>query len=269
MRYKDATINNPSSKRKGLFRRLFFRYLAPLYIFCFKRSLKIPRVQFIYFHHLFDDEVDGFERFLIDARKYFDIVSMEKALDVLENGNVKKPLLSISSDDGFKNNLGAARRLQDLGISACFFIPTKFVGVAEDTESMEIFNLKRMSFLSQSDLCELISRGHEIGNHTHNHPNLVMKKKDEIENEIDRANEELNEIVPAKNYFAYPYGSQNHHSIEALEYCLKLEMHYFSAIRGCHSYYPKDNIIRRDLVVFDNYSSNEFLFFMIRNARKI
>jgi hypothetical protein len=81
-----------------------------------------PRVQFMYFHHIFKDEERGFERLLAQLAQNFTFISYSEAVQMVINGTADKPYMAFSSDDGFKNNLVAARILGDFGATVCFFL---------------------------------------------------------------------------------------------------------------------------------------------------
>lgn len=250
-------------------RRIFFRLIAPLYVACNKRYLAIPRVQFVYFHHLFDNEVIGFYSFLEQAKKVYTVISTREALERLRTGNVDRPYLALSSDDGFESNILASKILNEYGIKACFFVPTGFIGENKCDRSKNVFGFDRMNFCSLEDIQQIISMEHEVGNHTVSHKSLKDMSNLEVIDEIKSANDyfESNEIEI--EHFAFPYGSKYHHNIHALNYCTMVGLNYFSAIRGAHTQYPNDNILFRDHVIFGRFNKFEFLFFSIQNAKRL
>lgn len=252
-----------------LFRKIFFFLVAPFYVRFNRKFLQVPRVQFIYFHHLFSAELKGFKTFLNESMEIYQIISTSEALDKLRTGVVDRPYLSISSDDGFESNILASEVLHEYGIKACFFVPTSYVGEKLSKRSEKVFGFERMDFCTLADLQSMLSKGHEIGNHTVSHHNLNNMSETVIMNEIIQASEylEANNIYP--RHFAFPYGSKEFHSSIAKNICVQHGMNYFSAIRGSHSEYPKDNILFRDLVIFGKFNKIEFLYFNIRNAKKL
>lgn len=85
------------------------------------------------------------------------------------------------------------KTLQKLKISALFFM----VGN----------NIKRYPTLTN----ELLSEGHEFGNHTFNHKNLQFAGKSTIYNEISAFNKISNEVIGRQtSYFRPPKGRFNH-----------------------------------------------------------
>lgn len=66
---------------------------------------------------------DQFRRFAIEAKKRYRIIGIEEFCAGWENGRRWPPRsVMITFDDGFKNNLRAARILNELGIEATFFV---------------------------------------------------------------------------------------------------------------------------------------------------
>ena len=73
--------------------------------------------------------------------------------------------LVITFDDGGISNLYAAQKLEEIGIRAKFFIVTDFIG--------------KTGYLSKDQIVDLHKRGHEIGSHSHTHPNVFRSLSEE------------------------------------------------------------------------------------------
>lgn len=80
-----------------------------------ERLLERPRIQFLYIHHVFKDEEQKLDLLLRELSRHHSFISHSEAVDRLVNGKVDKPYISISSDDGLKNNLNAAAFLDRYG----------------------------------------------------------------------------------------------------------------------------------------------------------
>src|SRR5690606_325826 len=74
-----------------------------------------PRIQFLYFHHIYGDESGNFDRLVRTLSKTHTFISHSEAVDRLFSNKVDRPYISWSSDDGFKNNLAAAKILERYG----------------------------------------------------------------------------------------------------------------------------------------------------------
>ena len=67
--------------------------------------LNKPRVQFLYIHHVFKDEEQKLDALLKRLSQNHTFISYSDAVQKVLEGKIDKPYISISSDDGFKNNI--------------------------------------------------------------------------------------------------------------------------------------------------------------------
>ena len=174
-------------------------------------------INFPYYHHVFDDERDGFARQLSFMAANGDFIGLDEAVAMLASGEpINGRYFCITFDDGFKNWItNAAPILADHKAKAAFFVVTGFIGsnVDEDREKLlgfyESGNLL-MEFLDWDDCRALGEAGHIVGSHTQNHVHLAdldeagawaeMKgSKETIEAELGRACE----------HFCCPFGREN------------------------------------------------------------
>jgi peptidoglycan/xylan/chitin deacetylase (PgdA/CDA1 family) len=66
---------------------------------------------------------------LISLKRYFKFIRVEDIPEILSEGGVGEPCVSVTFDDGYKNNYDvAAEILNDLGVPATFFISTEYIG---------------------------------------------------------------------------------------------------------------------------------------------
>ena len=84
----------------------------------YKKQLQKPRVQRLYFHHIFEDEEQKFRNLLKRLAKHHTFISHSEAVARITNNEIDKPYISFSSDDGFKNNLKAAEILKIAGVKS-------------------------------------------------------------------------------------------------------------------------------------------------------
>jgi hypothetical protein len=111
----------------------------------FNTYLAKPRIQFLYIHHVFKDEEKQLENLLKVLAAKHTFISYTEAWSKVMQGNIDKPYIAFSSDDGLKNNLRAAAILQDYGASACFFICPAIVG-EKDFNKIKQFSENKLHF---------------------------------------------------------------------------------------------------------------------------
>ncbi len=77
-------------------------------------------------------ESKAFEKQMKYLKKNFKLVSLSKAIKLIDSGNIKEPTAVITFDDGFQNNFTVAFPiLRKLAIPATIFLSTKFVDTNE------------------------------------------------------------------------------------------------------------------------------------------
>lgn len=233
-----------------------------------------PRVQFLYIHHTFSDELRALERMVNDLARTHTFISYSDAVDRVLNGRIDKPYLCVSSDDGFRNNIDGARVLRDLGISACFFINPGLIGLRDESTIRRIcaerFHLPPVRFLDRAELDELAAMGHEIGSHTWEHHNMARISHEALVEDIAKTRRTLIEWVGRADHFAFPYGRFT--DLTAAGYKAVLEAGHSScatAERGCHMntvpIHPQHLVIRRDHIILD-WPMAHVHYFLAANA---
>lgn len=241
----------------------------------FSRWLGAPRVEFLYLHHVFDDEESNFRRLierLISRNQTF--ISYSEAIERILEGRVDSAYVSISFDDGLKNCLTAGRILSTYGIEGCFFVCPSIVGVT-DPEIVADFCKTRLlcppaEFLDWCDLQSLLDCGHEIGGHTMGHVNLATVTTQQIQDEVDGCYDVLSNRLGGVRHFSWPFGTFRDITSEAMSAVFDAGFETCaSAVRGCHVRAPhttRDLCIRRNHVQA-NWPIHHVLYFMMRNAK--
>lgn len=88
----------------------------------------------------------------------------------------------------------------------------------EILEKLEKYNQKATFFLCGSYMSEtpsvykkIFNSGHEIGNHSYNHPNMIILSSSEIVEELSRTQQLIREITEnnVSMLFRFPYGASN------------------------------------------------------------
>lgn len=95
-----------------------------------------------------------------------------------------------ATDAGFDSILNSLRRF---GVKSTFFLTGKFA-------------------LNYPDKCrQLLAEGHEIGNHSMNHPDMKNFSAEKIATEIETAEQAFEKVLSRRGapFFRFPYGHQN------------------------------------------------------------
>jgi len=236
------------------------------------QTLKTPRVQFLYLHYVFDDQVQAFRRLLDALGRDHQFISYTEAVQRVQHGEVDRPYITFSFDDGLKNCLQAAQLLNEYEAKACFFVCPQAVE-AERYSKKKAFasrrlNLPPVDFMSWNDLEQLKREGHEIGAHTVSHPCLSELSQGKVEEEINRSAQVLRDRLGEIAHFAWPYGRFSHFNAAAARVVLDADFSSCaSAERGCHVHgnVSRQNLcIRRDHIVA-SWSLSHTLAFLVSN----
>lgn len=236
-----------------------------------------PRVQFLYIHHVFDDEINNFDKLLKLLSVHHSFISYSDAVHKILTGNIDKPYICISSDDGFKNNLIAVKIMEKYGVKGCFFVNPDTIGL-KDISKVKSFCNNRLNFpptefMDWNDIDTLIKSGHEIGSHTMGHINIAETNIKIVEDNINESYEILNKRIGKVLHFAYPYGRFFHFNKQAFDLIFKAGFtSCATAERGCHVTADRklnthELLIRRDHVICD-WNINHVLYFILNNAEK-
>lgn len=232
------------------------------------------RVQFLYFHHVFEDEEEPFRRLLVSLSESHHFISYSEAVDRILAGSIDAPYLCVSFDDGFKNSLGVSRIMNSFGIKGCFFLNTSMIEET-DQRKIEYFCSKRLhlppiEFLSWDDVGFLLEQGHEIGGHTVTHANLAKVPQQEIQDEVNGCYELLSRRIGKVKHFSWPYGRFSDFSCIAARAVFEAGFtSCASAERGCHiargQLEQNYLCIRRDHIVCQ-WPLCHVMYFLARNS---
>ncbi len=240
------------------------------------RELAKPRVHILYFHHLFTDEEEHFEKFIEKLSKTHTFISYSQAVELILSGDIDKPYIAFSSDDGFQNNMRAAEILNRFSASACFFVNPVSMNMRDEAE-VETFCRDRLdfpptSFLTWDEADQLVKQGHEIGAHTMNHINVADTPADMVEAEMRECYDILTARYGKNMHFAYPFGRFFHFNSAAMDLAFKIGfVSCATAERGCHigngtPIKREQLLIRRDHMVF-HWPLSHLNHFMVSAAQ--
>lgn len=191
---------------------------ALLYKTGFYRSLFWNRAVVVLFHRV-DDRLGGdvlsctveeFRNYCRFFAKYFHVVTLPELLDRLRQRRDISRCLVITFDDGYLDNYeNAARVLKELGLPACFFVVTGFVG----TETVAWWDKElpfKCGWMSWDNVRALVADGFDVGAHTASHVDLGVADRITAEVEVRKSQGRLElELDRPIRLFAYPFGRRN------------------------------------------------------------
>jgi peptidoglycan/xylan/chitin deacetylase (PgdA/CDA1 family) len=219
-------------------------------------------IQFLYFHHVFKDEMPYLDKCIVELTKTYKFISYSDAVRKIKTNSIDSLYLCFSSDDGFKNNLNSLRIFEKYQISACFFLNPDFIGENSYEKlkliTSEVFHLgaKPIEFLNWNDVELLLKNNHEIGSHTMTHKRLSALSDSEQEFEIFESKKNIESRIGQVSHFAFPYGTSKDINFRSLELVKKAKYESCAnASRGFHvnEFLPDMPIINRDPIIFKNY----------------
>jgi len=233
-------------------------------------------IQFLYFHYIYDDEIQNAEIIVEWIIKNFNVISYSEAIEKIKNNDINDNYVCFSSDDGILNNLVAARIFKKYGISCCFFINPATIE-NRNIEFQEKICVERLgipvtNFLTWDHIHSLLEQGHEIGNHSYDHKIQASLSREEFLEDLKLSTEILEQKIGKIKHYAFPRGHFKYFKKEYLE-----EVYNFgyescaTAIRGSHvNQKSKSQInymaIRRDVIVF--YEPLLFVKYFMSKSQK-
>jgi peptidoglycan/xylan/chitin deacetylase (PgdA/CDA1 family) len=158
-----------------------------------------------------------FEEHLAWLSENCDVVPFSRAADAARAAGRIRPTVSITFDDGYEDNFTyAVPLLLKSQLPATFFVTA---GLADkDDQVLERFrsfygvSTDDVTPMGWSELREMAQSGFEIGAHTYSHPNLARLAKADVEDELARSKQVIEEQVERPvTVMAYPFGLPRAH----------------------------------------------------------
>ena len=163
-----------------------------------KLSLRKNELYVVNYHGTQKKFLANFRKQICFLKKNFEIISPDQLNDFylgkLEYYN--KPLMLITFDDGIKNNLYAAKILEEYLLKGYFFVVPEFVNTNTDLQTSFFKKNIRQKInpyidqeeedfvsLNWAEIKLLIKKGHLVGSHTQTHQ--LIAKRSSLENSID------------------------------------------------------------------------------------
>lgn len=159
-----------------------------------------------------------FQAFCQFFQKHFRVIPLSEQIAGCRAGQGMGGTLSITFDDGYKDNFEvAAPILRELGLPAVFFVATGFIGT-DYSPPWDQHLSQRPGWMDWDQVRALRDQGFEIGAHTDGHLDLGSMSPDAIRAELARCRTRLQEQlgVPPR-LFAYPFGGRENISAASLQ----------------------------------------------------
>ncbi|WP_452221584.1 polysaccharide deacetylase family protein [Lacinutrix salivirga] len=234
-------------------------------------------IQFLYFHYIYDDEIENAEKIISWIANNFKVISYTEATERIKNNTIDDYYICFSSDDGLKSNLVASQIFKKHNISCCFFINPETISNREvsfhNMVCTERLGVPLTEILTWEDVNTLIEEGHEIGNHSLDHKVQGDLTPEEFKQDFDKSTKALNNKLENKiKHYAFPRGHFKYFKKAYLNTVYELGYSTCAtAVRGCHinqktNTIDKNIAIRRDVVVFKE--PLRFVKYFLRKAQK-
>lgn len=239
-------------------------------------QIKQNRVVFTCFHSFFTDNESNLRKQLEFLAKHFTFISYSEGVNRVATGNIDGNYMCFSSDDGYKSFYDICKIFDEFGIKALVFANPEVINET-NYEVLTKFNQERlmhgpMEFLNWQEIDDLLSRGHEVGNHTFGHVNLGYCNTEELEKEIVTSYDILKKHIGPDLHFAWPFGSNHDISQEALNLIYEVG-HISASAVDRHSHYEqldvkkeKSYLIREQIEPF--YPVQHLKYFLSRDRRE-
>jgi peptidoglycan/xylan/chitin deacetylase (PgdA/CDA1 family) len=169
------------------------------------------------YHMIFDDVRKNFERQIAAMRNLGDIISLDDAVESLQNpAGVRGRFFCLTFDDGFKNFFdNALPILLDRRCPAAVFLSTDYVGLDLDRDWDRAWHFYKrsktyslpMEFMSWDDCRAAHREGVTVGSHTCSHVPLASITAEEAERELRDSKEKIEtELGGECLHFCAPWG---------------------------------------------------------------
>jgi peptidoglycan/xylan/chitin deacetylase (PgdA/CDA1 family) len=137
-------------------------------------------------------------RFL--SKSGYQTCTLSQACSILDSSEPTGRKVVVTFDDGYSNfYMHAFPILQEFGFTATMFLPTAFIGEAEQ-------QFKGRDCLTWSNVREMQKFGISFGSHTVSHPQLYGLNRTDIERELTDSKKAIDDNTGyATESFAYPY----------------------------------------------------------------
>jgi peptidoglycan/xylan/chitin deacetylase (PgdA/CDA1 family) len=164
-----------------------------------------------------------FAKFCEFFGRHFTVLPLSEQIARCHTGRRLGGTLSITFDDGYRNNFEiAAPILRSYNLPATFFVTTGFIGT-DHVPAWDRALPVQPGWMTWDQVRALAAMGFEIGNHTDSHLDIGNADLEKVRAELELSSQTLHEALgrPAR-LFAYPFGGREHITEEARTLVRKL-----------------------------------------------
>jgi hypothetical protein len=206
----------------------------------------------ILFHHLVSDRphrmgmsTEYFLRHVRFLQKYYDLVSLEHAIEMLRSNSVKRPTVVLTFDDGYQDNFINLRAVvEETGVPITMFISSDYITRRSEFRHDLEFGLQGFLPLTWAELKQMQKDGFEIGSHTRTHFDCGSRNLTELEGEIAGSKADLQDHLGQDiQFFSFPFGLPENISVQAAEIASRTYPYILSAFGG-ENHVPPDGVVR-------------------------
>lgn len=150
-----------------------------------------------------------FRDFCTFFKDHYDVVPLAEQIRACRSGKPRGGTLSITFDDGYRDNHDvAAPILRELGLTATFFVTTGFI--QSDVVPFWDRDLPTQpGWMTWDQVRGLAANGFDIGGHTVTHLDMGTCPSEQIRAELRESKRELEQrLGRAITLFAYPFGAR-------------------------------------------------------------
>lgn len=185
-----------------------------------------PFLRSLYCHYVFDDQVETFERLIVQLKAIGTFVDTDTLMEMLYGLRpIPGPCFHFSFDDGFRNVFSNAFPvLQRHKVPAIFFVPSGLVSAGPELARHYCLETTRYSGVIElvrwEELHEMMKAGIEIGSHTRTHARFSEMSGDSarLRDEVHGSKSELERNLGGKcRFISWPYGTRRDANAVSLE----------------------------------------------------
>jgi peptidoglycan/xylan/chitin deacetylase (PgdA/CDA1 family) len=192
-------------------------------------------------HHLISDRphrmgtsTTTFWHSICFLKKHYHIVSLSEASQLLRSGNVTRPTVVITFDDGYGENFINMRAVaEEAGIPVVLFVSTEPVDDHREFHHDVVQGAVGALPLTWDQIRYWSMRGAEFGSHTRTHFDCGSNDRARLKSEIMGSKSDLEaQLGKPVRFFAFPFGKQDNMSCEAMELATTTYSYFASCFGG-------------------------------------
>jgi peptidoglycan/xylan/chitin deacetylase (PgdA/CDA1 family) len=201
--------------------------------------------------HNKDEDWEMFDSYLKFLTTIGKLCNIEDALLKMQKNEIggKEVQIVLTFDDGFEECYTViAPLLEKYGVRGSFFINANYIesGMSYQNQFSKRIHLNSKKPMSWAQVKDLHDRGHLIGSHTLDHENLSNLSEEDIEVQIVKNKEVLEQKIQYHcEHFAWPYGREVDFPSEAFLIVKKNHKYIFSSANYNKYYSRGTSIINR------------------------